>query len=668
MGKKSSEQHGKKFQHDPDFRGPLHHRSCTDVICLLLWVVFIAAWIAIGCVAFVNGDPTQLLHPKDSSGQRCGLDEGVKNKPYLMYFELTNCVLNTSPLSATDCPTTKVCVSECPQKYFTFSGLKRYDDIINDLYCTYGTKEKLLSMESITNAVNSGECAAWYVPSQRVGKRCLPVPKINSTLLKRAGVDVEEFIDGQTIKQNLTHIGETILANLEDNWPWIAGFMGIAEVVCIVYIILMQFLAGVMVWLSLLAAVGLNAYCVYACYAKYDELRTKAPEESSSAVLANKDTWLVLLILSSIMLVIVLLVLLFLRKRINIAVGLIREASRAVACLKSTLAFPVLSWVLQCIVIAWAIIVTFYLLSCADTTYRFTKSSEISCSNNEYNAGDICDPSTFTSTCGNCTEQPFKYKEYVTYFHVVNIFGFLWGMCFVSGFSEMILAGAFATWYWTFKKDDVPFLTSLWSIGRTVRYHLGTVAFGSLILAICKFIRLVLEYINAKLQKYDNIFIKAVMCCLRCFFWCLEKFIKFINKNAYIMCAIHGKNFCKSARTAFNLIMRNILRTVVLDKVTDFLLFLGKLAVTAGMLALSFYVFVDRRQDSDEYNLVPVFLVGVGTYFIAHVCFGVYSMAVDTLFLCFLEDLERNDGSPQKPYFMSKKLLSILGKKNKKNK
>ena len=34
--------------------------------------------------------------------------------------------------------------------------------------------------------------------------------------------------------------------------------------------------------------------------------------------------------------------------------------------------------------------------------------------------------------------------------------------------------------------------------------------------------------------------------------------------------------------------------------------------------------------------------------------FGVYSMAVDTLFLCFLEDLERNDGSLEKPYFMSK--------------
>ena len=40
-------------------------------------------------------------------------------------------------------------------------------------------------------------------------------------------------------------------------------------------------------------------------------------------------------------------------------------------------------------------------------------------------------------------------------------------------------------------------------------------------------------------------------------------------------------------------------------------------------------------------------------------------MAVDTLFICFLEDLERNDGTPEKPYYMSKSLRKILGKMEK---
>lgn len=44
--------------------------------------------------------------------------------------------------------------------------------------------------------------------------------------------------------------------------------------------------------------------------------------------------------------------------------------------------------------------------------------------------------------------------------------------------------------------------------------------------------------------------------------------MKFLNRNAYIMCAIHGKNFCSSAKDAFNLLMRNVLRVFALDKVS----------------------------------------------------------------------------------------------------
>ena len=46
---------------------------------------------------------------------------------------------------------------------------------------------------------------------------------------------------------------------------------------------------------------------------------------------------------------------------------------------------------------------------------------------------------------------------------------------------------------------------------------------------------------------------------------------------------------------------------------------------------------------------------------------GVYAMAVDTVFLCFLEDSERNDGTPERPYFMSKGLQEVTKKMQKFN-
>lgn len=150
---------------------------------------------------------------------------------------------------------------------------------------------------------------------------------------------------------------------------------------------------------------------------------------------------------------------------------------------------------------------------------------------------------------------------------IVNIVGFFWTVFFISAFGEMVLAMTFATWYWSFRKSNVPFFTLTLGLYRTVRYHLGTLAFGSLIITICRIIRLLLEYLDQKLKKYDNVVTRSILCCMKCFFWCLEKFLKFLNKNAYIMCAIHGKNFCGSAKDAFNLLMRNFLRVIALDKV-----------------------------------------------------------------------------------------------------
>jgi len=137
------------------------------------------------------------------------------------------------------------------------------------------------------------------------------------------------------------------------------------------------------------------------------------------------------------------------------------------------------------------------------------------------------------------------------------------------------------------------------------------------------------------------------------------------------MIAIYGKNFCTSARTAFMLILKNIVRVFVLDQVTDFLLFIGKLVVIGGVGVLSFFFFSGQIPGltdyvpTTNYYFIPVIVVILGTYAIACAFFSVYEMAVDTIFLCFLEDCERNDGSREKPYYMSKELMKILGKKNK---
>ena len=95
------------------------------------------------------------------------------------------------------------------------------------------------------------------------------------------------------------------------------------------------------------------------------------------------------------------------------------------------------------------------------------------------------------------------------------------------------------------------------------------------------------------------------------------------------------------------------------------------MVVVGAVGVASFFIFskevpgVEAYLPEMNYYLTPVIIISIGTFFIASAFFDVYAMAVDTLFLCFLEDCERNDGSTEKPYFMSKDLMQILNKKNK---
>ena len=62
---------------------------------------------------------------------------------------------------------------------------------------------------------------------------------------------------------------------------------------------------------------------------------------------------------------------------------------------------------------------------------------------------------------------------------------------------------------------------------------------------------------------------------------------------------------------------------------------------------------------ADAQGLI-VFVIAIFAYIIANTFIGVYHMCIDTIFICFCEDSERNDGSPAKPYFCSERLLVFM--------
>jgi hypothetical protein len=162
---------------------------------------------------------------------------------------------------------------------------------------------------------------------------------------------------------------------------------------------------------------------------------------------------------------------------------------------------------------------------------------------------------------------------------------------------------------------------------KAMWYHLGTAAFGSLIIAIIKTIRAVVAYLQNQAKNSKNKVLQAVLCAIQCYMWCLEKCMKFLNKNAYIQTAIFGYSFCTAARKAFFLILRNILRISAVAIVSSFVLIIGKLFIT---------------QMADELNGLwcPLLLILLFAYVTAEMFNEVFGMAIWTILQCFVADEE----------------------------
>ncbi|XP_013864307.1 choline transporter-like protein 2 isoform X2 [Austrofundulus limnaeus] len=688
--------YGEPRKYDPNFKGPIHNRSCTDIICCILFGIAIVAYIGVGILAWTHGDPRKAIYPTDSRGQFCGqAGTPLGNKSNLFYFNIMKCA---SPMVLLEfqCPTTQMCVQSCPDRFLTlvnaYANTKDFDYYKN--YCKEGVTQSM----GVPKILQLGLCPAMLIPSKPFTRRCFPALGLkdgkvtvgNNTQFDDGSGnmrDAKDLVDGVKNATLVIEARQTIMKIFEDfthSWYWIILGLVIAMVISLLFIFLMRFLAGIMVWIIIALVIAVIGYGIFHCYMEYAALKGQAGanvtiqelgfQTDFTVYLQIRQTWLAFMIILAITEVIIILLLIFLRKRILIAIALIKEASKAIRYMMFSLIYPLVTFLLLAIVIAYWAVTAVFLSTSNEAIYKIFNTSAC-----EYSRQN-CDPANY-STSSMKTQCPDSqclfafyggetvYHKYLIGLQFYNVFLLFWCANFVIGLGQMTLAGAFASYYWAFSKPkDIPKSPVFSSMGRALRYHTGSLAFGSLILAIVQVIRVLLEYLDHKLKGAQNKFAKFLLCCLKCCFWCLEKCIKFLNRNAYIMIAIYGKNFCTSAKDAFLLLLRNVVRVVVVDKVTDFLLFLGKLLVVGLVGVFAFFFFSGRVQAFQNtapnlhYYWVPILTVVIGSYLIAHGFFSVYSMCVDTLFLCFCEDLERNDGSAARPYYMTPSLREILWK------
>jgi hypothetical protein len=109
------------------------------------------------------------------------------------------------------------------------------------------------------------------------------------------------------------------------------------------------------------------------------------------------------------------------------------------------------------------------------------------------------------------TIRVYSYDDFTEYCGWYFLFCFFWTAAFITAVGDMIVSMAVSTWYFTID-HNVSSCTVIQSILTTCRYHLGTCAFGSLLVAIVQLIRAIITRFQKRVARLTNQSLARCLC------------------------------------------------------------------------------------------------------------------------------------------------------------
>lgn len=242
------------------------------------------------------------------------------------------------------------------------------------------------------------------------------------------------------------------------------------------------------------------------------------------------------------------------------------------------------------------------------------------------------------------------YQEIMFFY---DVFGLFWISAFMIGVCQFIIGCSACLWYFEVSTDT----KGEGTVGRafvwSYKYHLGSVAFGSFIIAVCQMLRFLFEYYRKKIGSAEKTkLVKALICITAYLLYMMEKCVKYISKNAYIQVALQNTNFFKSAWNAFALIIKNVHRFGMAAAVGNVFMVTGALMITSlnGFIC---YLFLTKLDIVKVNNAIPpVVVVCIISILIAYTFLSIFSFSSDAILQAFLLDEELRFMGGDRPEYM----------------
>jgi len=229
---------------------------------------------------------------------------------------------------------------------------------------------------------------------------------------------------------------------------------------------------------------------------------------------------------------------------------------------------------------------------------------------------------------------------------MASLFYFLWITAFILAATQFVQVCAVASWYFTENaahRGDFSLSRGYWWLWR---YNLGSVLFGSFLLALIWFIRIIFEYIAKKLQRDGDDpmaqAVKCVVCVVRCCLDCFNRFIKYLNATAYCQIAITGENFCTAAMNGAILYLKNGTTFSISAGLVWIFNILGKLTISTVNCIFAYLCIAYMPQLEIKVNspIGPLIVVALYSYLIATLFMSLYSDTALCMLHCFHVDLD----------------------------
>lgn len=197
------------------------------------------------------------------------------------------------------------------------------------------------------------------------------------------------------------------------------------------------------------------------------------------------------------------------------------------------------------------------------------------------------------------------------------------------------------------------------SLGRSIFYHTGSIAFSAFVIALCDMLRAGAAYLEKQMGPTNNFMVKLAFKVLNCCLACLKKTVKFISYYGLVWVACQGTSFCGGCFKTFFFFLQNPGQVAINALVTK-LLKLVSLLSTPLACAVVFYYILDSVMESSHAGY-PAAIIGVLAALMTVSCMTVFECTVTTIFVCCFQDKAEFGGR-----FMSKRLATAFGIKQKK--